>query len=355
MADVASASPNQTHMELPNWPRALGVPSCHARIRASAEDFRVDEVLGFEPDGEGEHLLLQVQKRNRNTEQVARELARHAGIRARDVSYCGLKDRVAVTTQWFSLWLPGKADPDWAMIENEDLKILAQVRHRRKLPRGALKANRFVIVLRDVGGDRSGLETRLTMISHQGAPNYFGEQRFGRGGDNLNKALTMFRGHRVKDRHLRGLYLSAARSYLFNQVLAARLAEDNWNQLLLGEACMLRGSRSFFVAEVIDAEIESRLADKDISPSGPLWGRGELPCLQQARELELSVLADQSGFQKGLEEAGMKQERRALRLAVNQLQWAWLPAGDALELAFELAVGSYATSVLREIIVPAGE
>lgn len=355
MADVQSASPINTPMRLPDWPHALGLPSCHARIRASAEDFRVDEVLGFEPEGEGEHLLLQVQKRNRNTEQVARELARHAGIRARDVSYCGLKDRVAITTQWFSLWLPGQADPDWAALENEDLKILVQARHRRKLPRGALKSNHFELVLRDVAGDRAELETRLTAISQQGVPNYFGEQRFGREGDNLNKALTMFRGRRVKDRHLRGLYLSAARSYLFNQVLAARLAETNWNQILPGEACMLSGSRSFFIAEVLDVEIESRLAANDISPSGPLWGRGELPCLQQARELELKALADQSEFQKGLEEAGMKQERRALCLIVKQLQWEWLPAGDALKLAFELTAGSYATSVLREIIVPAGE
>ena len=340
----------QTRMELPDWPRALGVPSCRARIRASAEDFRVHEVLGFEPDGEGEHLLVQVQKRNRNTDQVARELARQAGVSARDVSYCGLKDRVAVTTQWFSLWLPGKADPDWTSIENDDLKILAQARHRRKLPRGALQANRFVIVLRDVLGDHAELETRLTAISDNGVPNYFGEQRFGRGGDNLNKALSMFRGRRVKDRHLRGLYLSTARSYLFNQVLAARVLADNWNKILPGEACMLSGSRSFFVAETIDVEIESRLAAKDISPSGALWGRGELPCLQEARELELALLADDSEFRQGLEAAGMKQERRALLLAVNDMQWQWLPGGSDLEVSFELAAGCYATSVFREII-----
>lgn len=350
MADAASESPNQIHLELPDWPRALGEPTCHARIRANAEDFRVDEVLGFEPDGEGEHLMLHVRKRNRNTEQLARELARHAGIRARDVSYCGLKDRVAVTTQWFSLWLPGKADPDWTAIENDDLRILSQARHRRKLPRGALKANRFVIVLRDVDGERAILESRLTVIRQQGVPNYFGEQRFGRHGDNLNKALTMFEGRKVKDRHLRGLYFSAARSYLFNQVLAARVAEGNWNQVLPGEACMLSGSRSFFVVESVDAEIVSRLEVNDISPSAPLWGRGETPCVDQAREQELGAMTGDEAFRQGLEQAGMKQERRATRLQVADLQWGWLAGKTGLELSFELGAGAYATVVLRELI-----
>lgn len=354
MVDNPAESPTHARIELPDWPRVLGGAPCRARIRASAEDFRVDEVLGFEADGEGEHLLVQVQKRNRNTDQVARELARHAGIPARDVSYCGLKDRLAVTTQWFSLWLPGKADPDWAAIENDDLHILTQSRHRRKLPRGALKANRFVIVLRDVEGDTVELERRLTIISRQGVPNYFGEQRFGREGDNLNKALAMFGGRKVKDRHLRGLYLSAARSCLFNQVLAARVAAGNWNQALPGEACMLSGSRSFFVAELIDTELESRLATNDISPSAPLWGRGKLPCVDQARELELTALAGDEAFRQGLEQAGMKQERRATRLVVGDLRWRWLGEGNNgerdLELAFELTSGSYATVVLRELV-----
>jgi len=224
---------------LPDWPRVLGQPDARGLIRSCPEDFRVDEELGFEADGEGEHLLIHLRKRNRNTDQVARQLARHAGVRARDVSYCGLKDRVAVTTQWFSIWLPGKPDPDWSSLEDDDVKILSQTRHRKKLPRGALRANRFTLVLRELEGDREALEKRLVRVLEQGVPNYFGEQRFGRGGSNLQAAQSMFAGHRVKDRHLRGLYLSAARSFLFNEVLAARIAEGNWNQVLAGEALML--------------------------------------------------------------------------------------------------------------------
>ena len=335
---------------LPDWPRVQGQPDSTAIIRSCPEDFRVDEELGFEADGEGEHLLVHLRKRNRNTDQVARELARHAGVRARDVSYCGLKDRVAVTTQWFSIWLPGKPDPDWSSLEDDDVQILTQARHRKKLPRGALRANRFTLVLRDIEGGRDALELRLTTALEQGVPNYFGEQRFGRGGSNLQSAQNMFDGRKVKDRHLRGLFLSAARSFLFNEVLAARIAAGNWNQVLPGEALMLSGSRSYFIANEIDEEVLRRHAEKDVLPSGPLWGRGELPSQLEAQALELSVLAEQTMFREGLEKAGLKQERRALCLSVNDLQWQWLPEGEHLQLQFSLPAGCYATSVLRELV-----
>jgi tRNA pseudouridine13 synthase len=340
----------ESEFALPDWPRVLGQPDASARIRSCPEDFRVDEVLGFEADGEGEHLLVHLRKRNRNTDQVARALARHAGVRARDVSYCGLKDRVAVTTQWFSIWLPGKADPDWSSLEDDDVQILAQVRHRRKLPRGALRANRFTLVLRELEGDRDALEQRLTTVRENGVPNYFGEQRFGRGGSNLQSAQSMFGGRKVKDRHLRGLYLSAARSFLFNEVLAARIVACNWNQVLPGEALMLSGSRSYFIAKEIDEDIQQRFAEGDVLTSGPLWGRGELPSQLEAQALEMSVLAEQSTYREGLEKAGLKQERRALRVPVDEFQWQWLPGGENLQLSFSLPAGSYATSVLRELV-----
>lgn len=335
---------------LPDWPRVQGQPEFTGIIRSCPEDFRVDEELGFEPDGEGEHLLINLRKRNRNTDQVARELARHAGVRARDVSYCGLKDRVAVTTQWFSIWLPGKPDPDWSAVEDDDVQVITQARHRRKLPRGALRANRFTIVLRDIQGDRDALEQRLATIKENGVPNYFGEQRFGRNGSNLQSAQAMFAGRKVKDKHLRGLYLSTARSFLFNEVLAERVRAGNWNQVLPGEALMLAGSRSYFIANELDDEVLRRHAEKDVLPSGPLWGRGELPPKLEAQALELSVLAGQTMFREGLEKAGLKQERRSLCLSVEDFQWQWLPEGEHLQLQFSLPAGCYATSVLRELV-----
>ncbi len=350
---------------LPDWPRSFSKNDdveneVTARIRFCPEDFRVDEDLGFSPSGEGEHSLLHIRKRNRNTDQIARQLARHAGVRARDVSYCGLKDRVAVTSQWFSVWLPGKEDPDWSSIEEDDLKILEQSRHLRKLQRGALQGNRFEIVLRKIQGAQGEIEKRLSQIKRQGVPNYFGEQRFGRDGGNLSSAQTMFEGKRIKDRFLRGLYLSSARSFLFNEVLAERVRKGNWNTILPGEAIMLAGSRSYFVCDQVDEEITQRLKDNDIHPSGPLWGRGELSAQGEVGELEKTVMASHSLFCEGLEKAGLKQERRALRLLVNDLQWTWLDELEQetshekrtpdLQLTFTLPAGAYATALLREIV-----
>ncbi len=336
---------------LPDWPRALGIPQASAQMRACPEDFCVDELRDGEPDGEGEHLLLHIRKRNRNTDEVARALARCAGVRARDVSYCGLKDRVAVTTQWFSVWLPGKPDPDWSPILDENLVLLGQARTRRKLQRGGLRGNRFTLLLREVQGDHEALEKRLAAVAEHGVPNYFGEQRFGRGGSNLAAAEAMFGGRRVKDRHRRGLYLSAARSLLFNEVLATRVRAANWRQALPGEALQLAGSRSFFVEDVIDDALAARLARGDVLPSGPLWGRGELPSVAAARALEEVVLASYTGFREGLEKAGLKQERRALRLPVAGWQWRWVDGGGNLQLCFTLPAGSYATAVLRELFL----
>ena len=343
---------------LPDWPRVWGGSFPLARIRSRPEDFRVDEQLGFPPDGEGEHSLLHIQKCNRNTDQIARLLARHAGVRARDVAYCGLKDRNAITTQWFSVWLPGKADPDWKSIEDEGLQVLEQFRHRRKLQRGALQGNRFEIVLRDIKGGQPEIEKRLDRIKQKGAPNYFGEQRFGRNGGNLPAAQSMFEGKKIKDRHVRGLYLSAARSFLFNEVLAKRVQNGSWDKILPGEAIMLAGSRSFFVCKEPDEEIKERLDKDDIHPSGPLWGRGELSAEDEAGKLEKRVLASHSPFCEGLEKAGLKQERRALRLLINDLQWTWLEKLDLesnqhtpdLQLNFFLPAGAYATAVLRELV-----
>jgi tRNA pseudouridine13 synthase len=168
----------------------------------------------------------------------------------------------------------------------------------------------------------------------------------------------MFEGKRIKDRHVRGLYLSAARSFLFNEVLAERVRKNNWNTILQGEAIMLSGSRSFFVCDNVDEEITQRLQDNDIHPSGPLWGRGELSALDEAGNLERTVLASHLSFCEGLEKAGLKQERRALRLSVNDLQWAWLediemkskPLTPNLRLNFSLPAGAYATAVLRELV-----
>lgn len=327
------------------------VPSTTGVMRALPEDFAVEEVLGFEPDGEGEHVLIHIRKRNANTEWVARQLARFAGVKPMDVSYAGMKDRNAVTTQWFSIGLAGKPEPDWKLIENDDIQVLHVARHRRKLRRGALKGNRFRLHITKLSGELAGLDERLQRVVRDGVPNYFGEQRFGFNHDNLRRADAMFRGEfRERDRHKRGLYLSAARSYLFNEVLSRRVVDGSWSLPLPGEALMLSGSHSFFVANEIDTTILARIEEGDIHPSGPLWGRGDLASQSDARELEQEVLSAHNEWCVALEKAGLEQERRALRLPVQDLSWIIDAEQKVLTLSFMLDAGSYATTVLRELI-----
>jgi tRNA pseudouridine13 synthase len=319
-----------------------------ATLRARPEDFAVEERLPFELSGAGEHLWLKVRKRGLNTDQLAGAIARVAGVKRRDVGYAGMKDRHAVTVQWYSVHLPGRADPDWTGALPAGAEILEARRHARKLHTGAHAGNAFRIVLRDCVADHGVLARRVEAIGRHGVPNYFGEQRFGRGGENIARAREMFAGVRVDDKHRRGIYLSAARAYLFNRLLAQRVADGSWSRALDGEAFILDGTRSFFTVDAPDDTIASRLAAADIHPSGPLWGRGDLPTHGAARVREQAVADAEPVLTAGLVRAGLKQERRALRLIPEELHAEWLNA-TTLRLQFALPSGCFATTVLREL------
>ncbi|MCG8276094.1 tRNA pseudouridine(13) synthase TruD [Stenotrophomonas sp. NLF4-10] len=330
-------------------PLAFGAPLLDAVIRSVPEDFQVDELPAFEASGEGEHLLLEIRKRGANTVAVAKRLAQWAGVAEMGVSYAGQKDRHAVTTQRFSVHLPKRVAPDLALLESDEIHVLASTWHNRKLQRGALAGNRFRLVLRQVQGERGAIDERLRTIAARGLPNWFGEQRFGRDGGNVPAALQMFAGRRMR-RDQRSMLLSAARSALFNRVLAARVEQGCWDVALDGEVWMLDGSRSVFGPEPMNDALAERLARFDIHPSGPLWGAGELRSTGKALELEQAALADEQALalRVGLEQADLKQERRALRLRPASMQHAWLQ-DDALELSFALPPGCYATAVLHEL------
>lgn len=329
------------------WPRAHGEAVLEARFRVSPEDFFVEELPAFVPSGEGEHLLLTIEKRGLNTAFVAKQLAQWAGIAEMGIGYAGLKDRHAVTRQRFSVHLPKKIAPEAGALEIDGLKVLEQHWHQRKLPRGALAGNRFVLALRDVSGDREAIERRLQSMRASGVPNYFGEQRFGREAGNVAAARRMFAGERVR-RDQASILLSAARSALFNAVLAARVERGDWASGDEGDVWMLDGTHSVFGPTELDGTLRQRIDEQDVHPTGPMWGRGELRSSGDIRALEEAVAAGFMDLRQGLEAAGLKQERRALRMRVPMLQWQWL-GEDALELAFELAPGSYATEVLAEL------
>lgn len=181
-----------------------------------------------------------------NTEEAARRIAKAAGVPLRTVSYAGLKDRQALTRQWFSVQLPGKADPDLSAAENDTLKILKLTRHKRKLQRGAHAANGFTLRLTELKADKAGIEERLQSIAKHGIPNYFGAQRFGHNGGNLVDARDWAaRKALPEQRNVRSRLLSTARSYLFNRVLAARVADGSWQRAQVGDLLAFTDSRSF--------------------------------------------------------------------------------------------------------------
>jgi tRNA pseudouridine13 synthase len=330
-------------------PRAHGAGVLSARLRATPEDFFVTEIDAFEPTGSGEHLLLTIEKRGMNTAFAATRIAQWAGVADMAIGYAGLKDRHAVTRQRFSVHLPKRIAPDLAALESPELRVLDSAWHAKKLPRGALGGNSFELVLRDVEGERSAIDARLHAIASRGVPNYFGEQRFGRGGDNVAAALAMFAGRRMR-REQRTMLLSAARSELFNRVLAARVRTDAWDRGLAGEVWMLDGSRSVFGPEPESPELAARLAAFDIHPTAPLWGRGPLRSTGEVQALETAVLldGDAPALRAGLEAAGLKQERRATRLRPQDLDWEWQGPG-VLRLRFGLPPGCYATTVTAEL------
>ena len=314
-----------THQFPLDWAYAYGQPSVEALFRKTPEDFIVDEDLGFELSGEGEHVFLQLQKRGDNTPWLARQIAQLAGVESKDVGYAGMKDRHAVTRQWFSIYLPKGDEPDWQQLQTETIELLAVTRHRQKLRRGAHRANRFQIALYELSGDQlEQLPERLRAVADSGVPNYFGQQRFGRDGNNLLEAQRILvDGGRIKNRQQRGLILSAARSYLFNQVLSARVANDTWRTPMTGEVLL------------------------DDCPTGPLWGRGRLATSDECKALEDATLESMSGWRDGLEHVGLSQERRKLTLKPGDFQFAI--EGDQLRVSFDLPPGCFATAVLREI------
>lgn len=335
-------------------PHAHGRPPATGAIRREQEDFVVDEILGFEPDGAGNHGLLIVEKRGANTGWVAAQLARHGGVAVRDVGFSGHKDRHALTTQAYSLPLPVLFDVAQCLQwQGEGYAVRAAFRHGRKLRPGSHRANRFELRIRDLRGERGAIEACLAAIREHGVPNYFGPQRFGREGSNLRRAIAWAGGDvPPRDRSQRSFALSAARSYLFNAVLASRVARGDWNQLLPGEAVLLDGRRSFFIAEPGDAALEGRRVAMDVHPSGPLPGRGESSATGIARELEDGVIAPYAGLVALLASERLEHERRSLRLPVREFDWAW-GADDTLDLRFVLPRGTFATAVLHEVLADA--
>lgn len=327
-----------------------GEPLATGKLKANPEDFIVEEDLGFEPDGEGEHLLVRIRKNGCNTQFVAEQLARFAGVHPRAVSYAGLKDRHAVTEQWFCLHLPGKEDPDLSLFALEGCEVVRAARHRKKMRIGTLKGNAFTLVLRQLS-NLPDIESRLQKIILQGVPNYFGEQRFGRGGNNLVQARKWANNEiRVKERPKRSFYLSASRSAMFNIIASQRIADNTHRQAMLGDALQLSGRGSWFVAKEEEFDtLGPRIDSHELLITAPLPGDGPLGTTDVAEAFEQSCLKDCNELLSLIKRERVEPARRAVMLQPLHISWTrWDEV--TLELKFWLPAGSFATSVVRELM-----
>ncbi|EPN9528572.1 tRNA pseudouridine(13) synthase TruD [Cronobacter malonaticus] len=326
-----------------------GQPQGQGRLKASPSDFQVVEDLGFAPDGDGEHLLVRIRKTGCNTRAVADALAKFLGIAAREVSFAGQKDKYAVTEQWLCARLPGKEMPAMRAFTLEGCEVLEFARHRRKLRLGALKGNRFSLLLRDIT-HRDEIEQRLGLILEQGVPNYFGPQRFGRGGSNTYQAKRWAQtGQPPRERNKRGFALSAARSLMFNTLVSERLQRCDVNQVMDGDALQLAGRGSWFGAAPEElADLQARVDSGELLITAALPGSGDWGTQRAALAFEQTTLADETELLTLLTREKVEAARRAMLLFPRELRWQW--QDDAtLEVSFWLPAGSFATSVIREL------
>ncbi|WP_154221928.1 tRNA pseudouridine(13) synthase TruD [Marinicella rhabdoformis] len=322
------------------------------KIKCTPADFRVTEIndhITF--TGEGEHLWLWIEKTDTNTDWVAKQLAQICQASERNIGYAGLKDRHAVTQQWFSVQLP-KIDQA-TDIQNalpDEMTILRSERHNRKIKTGYLQGNRFELTVRDIEGDRGCIEANIQNVIDFGVPNYFGAQRFGKDMGNLPKAIDFFNGRfKTRNKNLKSLLISSARSHIFNNILAARIANNTWHRPIKGDVMQLNNSHSWFKSsEATSEEIRQRLKEKDIHISAALWGEDAVQSEAECAIFEQSIADQTPQYAKGFEQFRVKQDRRAVRMCPQNLKFEWLN-GD-LKLTFELPPGAYATVVLREIL-----
>ena len=321
-------------------------PKQTALLKAECADFVVKEQLGYDMSGDGEFVAVKVRKTDCNTLFVGEQLAKFAGISARNMSYAGLKDRKAVTEQWFSLQMPGQQTPDFSQFSLEGVEILDVTRHQRKIRIGSLQGNHFEILLRNAK-ETDELKVRLDFLAKNGFPNYFTEQRFGRDGNNLTQALRWANGEiNVKDRNKRSFYLSAARSEMFNLIVSKRMELNLAQQILVGDVLQLNGSHSWFVVDESEdlVQLQQRLAQQDVLLTAPLIGEEE----KSAVDFENEIFAQHQALFALMRQERMKAARRPILMQPQQFQWQFEPNG--LRLQFALPAGSYATALIRELV-----
>jgi tRNA pseudouridine13 synthase len=320
-------------------------------IKSQADDFRVIENLGFEPCGEGEHLFLHIEKESLTTLDLIEQIAREFGVKARDIGYSGLKDKLAVTQQWLSVHLPGQMN-NVQIPSSSHYKLLQHSWHNKKIRSGSHRSNSFEVTVRNVAQLSSQTQQQIDDVKAFGMANYFGEQRFGARQDNVERAIHTFtneRRTRKLSRTKRGLYLSALRSFLFNQILTKRIEQNHWHQPVLGDVYMLSGSHSLF-SEEIDDNIIDRFQQQDISSAASLYGTGSSRLSETALALENEVFNQHSEVVECLNAQKAKLQMRTTRVTVDSFNVVHDSDTQSLKVIATLPSGCFFTTLLKHFI-----
>ncbi|MGF1701609.1 tRNA pseudouridine(13) synthase TruD [Photobacterium makurazakiensis] len=327
-----------------------GKPSCQGRIKVEPEDFIVKENLGFDFAGTGEHFMVKIRKTGENTKYVVNELAKACDVQSRNVSWAGLKDRHAVTEQWLSVHLPGKPDPDLSQFvaEHPGIEVIETARHDKKLRPGDLVGNWFQ--LRLTGLDQpQDVVARLEQVAASGVPNYFGEQRFGHGGNNVVKARAWGNDEfRLRDKSKRSFYLSAARSWLFNMVLSSRIEQQKVHALMAGDCLEVEGDDRGVVVKQVTEQLQQDIDSGKAFITAPMMGDNALPTEADAEAFEMAIVEQEPLLLKLIRDNRMRHERRPLLLKPQQMMWQ--VNDDQITVSFALPAGCFATAVIRELM-----
>ena len=319
-------------------------PGSGGTLRTAPEDFVVEERPIYLPSGSGEHLYLHLEKRGHTTAHVAREISNQLGVKARDLGIAGLKDRHAVTRQWISL--PAKFEPRLGEFSLEGVQILEVSRHTNKLSLGHLNGNRFTVRVRGAAGTAQQAAETLETLTQLGLPNYFGPQRFGLRGLNAEEGLRVLRGESgIRDPQVRRFLSSSVQSALFNRFVSLRLERGVFDAVLTGDMAKKRDTGGVFLVE--DARAESpRALRGEISATGTLFGRKTRPLTLEAGALEAEVLSE-FGLTPPVFDS-RKGDRRVTRVFLEES--ALTAREDGYTVSFALPRGSFATSLLRELM-----
>lgn len=326
-----------------------GKPTATGKIKSKAEHFQVNEILGYEFAGSGEHLMVRIRKSGENTSFVANELAKACGVKSKDVSWAGLKDRHAVTEQWLSVHLPKGETPDFSefLAQYPSIEILETTRHNKKLRPGELAGNHFTVTLSEVS-DVEDVLKRLESISQTGVPNYFGSQRFGNQGNNLDEARRWGRENvRTRNQNKRSLLLSAARSWIFNNILSARIEQGLFDQVVEGDIIDTASGQLLVDAEHIQSTAE-QVVKGSAALTAAMAGDNQLPTQARALELEQPHLDNEPDLMALIRGNRMRHDRRTISLKAQDLTWS--TDADSVTLKFSLDAGCFATAIVRELI-----